>query len=299
MMERHAVILGRNGQLAREIALTPWPSPWRLSFVGRHQLPRIDRSTVADLLSTLCPDLIINTAAYTAVDQAEDDADRSYLLNADLPGHIASYCSTHSIPLLHISTDYVFAGTGRTPLNETAAVAPLSVYGASKLDGEERIRNQLRFHLILRTSWLFGQYSSNFFTKMMELGETRRQLNVINDQWGGPTPAAALAASIPVIASELLQSPASTSGLFHFSGWPEATWFQFANTIMSVRQAVGLPWSDITPTSTAAFGARAKRPAYSYLDCRKFRDRFGVQTPNWQHGLPALIKTYNNNGMTE
>jgi dTDP-4-dehydrorhamnose reductase len=299
MMEHHAVILGCNGQLAREIALTPWPSAWRLSFVGRHQLPRIDRSAVADLFRTLCPDLIINTAAYTAVDQAEDDADSSYLLNADLPGYVAAYCSIRGIPLLHISTDYVFPGTERTPLNEIAAVAPLSVYGASKLAGEERIQDQLRSHLILRTSWLFGRYSSNFFTKMMELGKTRRQLSVIDDQWGGPTPAVALAGSIPAIASELLQSPASASGIFHFCGWPETTWLQFANTIMSMRQASGLPWADVGPTSTAAFGAKAKRPAYSYLDCRKIRDRFGVQTPNWQRHLPALIKTYNDNGSSE
>ncbi|HWA91140.1 MAG TPA: dTDP-4-dehydrorhamnose reductase [Rhizomicrobium sp.] len=272
------LVAGRSGQLARALSR-------RMKYIalGRPELDVTDAASVAAAMAVHRPDVLINAAAYSAVDRAEDDRDAAFAVNADGPRNLARAAEAHDIPLVHISTDYVFGdgGDGR-PWREDDPVSPKSVYGQSKLAGEEAVRAQAARHVILRTSWLFSGTGRNFVRTMLDLARTRPALGIVDDQWGCPTAAEDLARVVAAVASA-----AGPYGTYHYCGAGPVTWFGFAQAIFTLS---GGPRPALTPISTAEFAARAPRPAYSVLDTAKIARDYGIEQRPWREGLEAAMR---------
>jgi dTDP-4-dehydrorhamnose reductase len=228
---------------------------------------------------------VVNAAAYTAVDRAEDEAGLAHAVNALAPGAMARAAARCGIPFVHLSTDYVFDGSGTAPWRPGDATGPLGVYGATKLAGEQGVAAAGGAHAILRTSWVFSAHGSNFVRTMLRLGSQRDTLSVVADQVGGPTPAAAIAAACLRIADGLCDDPAR-GGVHHFSGAPDVSWADFARAIFA---AAGLPCA-VTDIATEAYPTRARRPRNSRLDCSTLEDAFGIVRPDWHAGLLLVLK---------
>jgi dTDP-4-dehydrorhamnose reductase len=234
--------------------------------------------------------LVVNAAAYTAVDRAEEDPEPAFSVNRDGPATLAAECAERRIPLIHLSTDYVFDGHASRPYRESDPAGPLSVYGASKLAGEEAIRARLETHIILRSSWVFGRHGSNFVKTMLGLGRQRDSISVVDDQRGCPTAAADLAVAIGRIAEQIDEPSFAHWGVFHYCGEPETTWFGFAEAIFeeaTLLQACATP--ELLPISSVDFPSRARRPAYSVLDCRRIGKVFGIPQEPWRARLRGVI----------
>jgi dTDP-4-dehydrorhamnose reductase len=228
---------------------------------------------------------VINAAAYTAVDRAEAEEDLAARVNAEAPGLIAQACAARRIPLVHISTDYVFDGSGTAPRAPGAAPAPLGAYGRTKLAGEDAVRAAAGPHAILRASWVFSPHGANFVKTMLRLSETREELTIVSDQVGGPTPAAAIAAACLTVA-EALRTDQSLAGTYHFAGAPEVSWADFARAIFAeAGRAV-----TVTDIPTAEYPTPARRPLNSRLDCTATEAAFGLPRPDWRDGLRATLK---------
>ena len=243
--------------------------------------------TLAALIGRVAPDVVVNAAAYTAVDAAEDDAAAAFRANAVAPHVIAEACSRRDALLVHYSTDYVFDGCGSRPYSEHDPVSPLGVYGASKLAGEIAIRDSGARHLIFRTAWVYATHGRNFLLTMLRLASERDELRVVADQIGSPTPAALIA---DVTAQVLGVSP-EHSGLWHLTSGGQTSWHGFAEAIMA--QAFDrrlLPRKPhIAPISTADYPTRAARPAYSVLDCRLLEAELGITLPHWHDALGDVL----------
>ena len=230
------------------------------------------------------PDQVINAAAYTAVDKAEDDEKTAGLVNGAAPGQMAKACARLGIPFVHISTDYVFDGMVGAPFAPTHPTAPLGAYGRSKLAAEDAINAAGGVHAILRTSWVFSAGGNNFLKTMLWLSETRDKLTVVGDQIGGPTPANAIAAACIEIADQLKVDPSKT-GTYHFSGAPNVSWAEFARDIFS--QAGRKVEIDDIPTST--YPTPAKRPVNSRMNCFTTQQTFGITQPSWQAAVTQIL----------
>jgi dTDP-4-dehydrorhamnose reductase len=284
------LIFGGNGQLGT--ALTR-ESRFRGIFSTAVDLPEVDiadEAAAARIVEASEPDVVVNAAAYTAVDRAESEAEKAAAANRDGPLHLARLCASAKIPLIHISTDYVFDGTGRRPYTEDDPVSPLGVYGRTKADGEEAVRSRLAEHLIVRTSWLFGAAGNNFVRTMLRLGQRQPVLEVVADQMGCPTCAADLAAAVLDMAGRVRAGGAGLWGTYHFCNAGSTTWFGFAEAIFGqVRDRVPLRVEKVTPISTEAFGAPAPRPALSVLSCDRIRRRFGIVPRPWQEALADTL----------
>lgn len=278
------LVFGQTGQVAQELA--------RLAsdalFLDRQEADFADPGSLAALVEKHRPHVVINAAAYTAVDRAETEHDTAKAVNADSPGAIARVAAQAHIPFLHISTDYVFDGSGNAPRAEDAPTHPLGVYGATKLAGEDAIAMAGGRWVILRTSWVFSSHGANFVKTMLRLGAERDELSVVGDQIGGPTAAAAIARALLVMA-ERLQHPESPTGIYHFSGAPDVSWADFAREIF--RQA-GLPCK-VRDIPTAEYPTPARRPHNSRLDCAKLARDFGIERPDWRLGLAEVIEELN------
>ena len=227
---------------------------------------------------------MINAAAYTAVDSAEEEEDRATWINAVAPGAMAAACAALDIPLVHVSTDYVFDGSGTAPWQPGDTPAPLGAYGRSKLAGEVAIRESGATHAILRTSWVVSAHGGNFVRTMLRLGRERDHLRIVADQMGGPTPAAALADACLIAVATLRDSPEAT-GTYHFAGAPETSWAGFARAIFDMA-GIACTVEDI---ATADWPTPARRPLNSRLDCRTTRDVFGLERPDWRAGLGDIL----------
>jgi dTDP-4-dehydrorhamnose reductase len=285
------LILGANGQVGHALTQVA-------SFLG--EVIALDRAK-ADLakpevllaaLSSLQPRVILNAAAYTAVDKAESDSELAHRVNAIAPGVLADYAAGSDALLVHYSTDYVFDGSGVLPRGETAPTAPLSVYGATKLEGEERIASSGCSHLIFRTSWVFDTRGQNFLRTMLRLAGERDLLSVIDDQVGVPT-AADWLAEVTVQAVRLALQRPSLTGLYHCVPTGETTWFGYAKYIFDTARELGLSFK-LTPEGlkaipTADYPTPARRPLNSRLDTRKLQQAFGVHPPEWQVGVRAAL----------
>lgn len=243
--------------------------------------------SLAALLDRVKPAWVVNAAAYTAVDRAEQDREAAWRANAEAPGVIARWCAAAGVPLVHYSTDYVFDGQGTRPYRENDATAPLGVYGASKLAGEEAIRDAGGRHLIFRTAWVYASHSSNFLRTMLRVGAEREVLRVVADQVGTPTPAALIAD----VTAQVLQHPGSLSGTWHLTANGETSWHGFAEAIFAAAVAQGLlaRAPQVEPITSAEYPTPAKRPAYSHLDVSKLECDFGISLPSWQQGLGRVI----------
>lgn len=279
------LVFGQTGQVARELArLAP-----DAEFAGRDQFdlsqPGRDGAILHDWIMARAPNAVINAAAYTAVDRAEEEEDLATTVNGTAPGAMAQACTALGIPFVHISTDYVFAGDGDTPWKPGDPVAPPNAYGRSKLVGEDAVRAAGGTHAILRTSWVVSAHGKNFVKTMLRLGAERDRLTIVADQVGGPTAAGDIAEACLAIVAQLA-ADSSRSGTYHFSGRPDVSWADFAREIFQ-QSSLSCKVKDI-PTSD--FPTPAKRPANSRLDCSATKATFGIARPDWRDSLSHILK---------
>ena len=290
------LLLGANGQLGQELrrALAPLGTIVATTRSGALAAGRAggvadfdQPASLAALLDRVQPTVVVNAAAYTAVDRAESDRDAAFRANAEAPGVLAQWCAQAGVPLVHYSTDYVFDGQGTRPYREDDSTAPLGVYGASKLAGEQAIRAAGGRHLIFRTAWVYASHSANFLRTMLRVGAERDVLRVVADQVGTPTPAALIAD----VTAQALQHDGALSGTWHLTAKGETSWHGFAEAIFAEAVATGvLPRAPkVEAITTAEYPTPAKRPAYSHLDVAKLEQDFGVVLPSWQDGLKRGI----------
>lgn len=274
------LVFGKTGQVATELArLAP-----DATFLSRDQADLTDPAQVAAVLSRTQADAIINAAAYTAVDKAETESDIAKAVNGTSVGVMAAHAAAQGIPFVHISTDYVFDGTGTAPRAPQDPTAPLGVYGASKLAGETLITGAGGTYAILRTSWVFSAHGNNFVKTMLRLSESRDQLSIVADQIGGPTPARAIAQACLSL-SEALKTDPKKAGTYHFSGTPDASWADFARTIFAAADRD----IEVTDIPTTDFPTPAARPLNSRLDCTTLETEFGIRRPDWKTAVAEIV----------
>lgn len=274
------LVFGRTGQVATELqGLAP-----DAIYLGREAADLADPAACAAAIRAQNPTAVINAAAWTAVDQAEAEEAAATVVNGDAPAAMARECAARGIPFVHISTDYVFDGSGETPFAPGDPTAPLGAYGRSKLKGEDAVRAAGGTFAILRTSWVFSAHGANFLKTMLRLGRERDRLTVVADQVGGPTPARAIASACLDLVTALQADPA-VAGTYHFSGTPDASWADFAREIMA---QAGLDCT-ITDIPAAAYPTPAQRPANSRLDCTGLA-ALGIARPDWRAAVTTHLK---------
>ena len=274
------LVFGKTGQIAIELQRSS-----DVLALGRDQADLSDPVACAQRVRAFAPSAVINAAGYTAVDKAEADEENATIINGDSPTAIAQACAEMKIPLLHISSDYVFEGSGKEPWKPSNIKAPQNAYGRSKLAGEEGVLDSGAIHAILRTSWVFSAHGTNFVKTMLRLSKTRYTLSVVADQIGGPTPARDIASACLMIAQHLRDDP-SKSGTYHYSGVPNVSWADFASEIFAqAARSV-----NVIPIQTTEYPTPAKRPLNSRMDCRTTMSTFGVEQPDWRIGLNEILK---------
>jgi len=290
------LLFGGNGQVGHELRrslralgdVVVTTRSGELPEGARCEVADFDRpDTLAALVERVAPAIVVNAAAYTAVDKAEDDVDAAFRTNAEAPGVLARACALRDIPFVHYSTDYVFDGQGSRPYREDDPTAPLGVYGASKLAGEDAVRSVGGRHLILRTAWVYGRHGHNFIKTMLRLGADRDELRVVADQVGTPTPAALIAD----VTTELLGLRDAPSGTFHLTPRGETSWHGFAEAVFEEALARGLisRAPKVIPIATSEYPTRARRPAYSCLDIGKVEAHVGRRLPEWSDSLRRVL----------
>ncbi len=274
------LVFGKTGQVARELArIAP-----DATFLGRDLADLMDPAACASAIAQANADAVINAAAWTAVDKAEAEEPAATVVNGTAPAAMARAAAAKGVPFLHISTDYVFDGQGEQPFTPDHPTAPLNAYGRSKLAGEEGVRAAGGTHLILRTSWVVSAHGANFVKTMLRLGRERDVLNVVADQIGGPTPAAAIAQAL-ITAAKALRA-GRQGGTHHFSGTPDTSWADFARAIMA-EAGIACRINDI---ATSAYPTPARRPQNSRLDCTSLRVYLGIDRPDWSEGLAGMVQ---------
>ncbi|RZI85792.1 MAG: dTDP-4-dehydrorhamnose reductase [Rubrivivax sp.] len=288
------LLLGKGGQVGWELQRSLAP----LGRILAHDSDTADFASpeqVTNLVAQLRPDIIVNAAAHTAVDKAETETDLARAINATTPGAIAAEAARLGALLVHYSTDYVFDGSGHAPREESAATAPLSVYGRTKLEGEQLIQASGCAHLILRTSWVYATRGGNFAKTMLRLAGERDMLQVIDDQVGAPT-SAELLADVTAHAIRATHADPSLSGLYHLVAGGETTWFDYARHVIEWARAQGhavkVAPQAIRPIATADYPTPAQRPLNSRLDTTKLRQAFGLSLPDWRPGVERMLAEY-------
>ena len=277
------LLIGEHGQVTTYLQKI-LKGDYQLIVAGRAQLDLAQLEKIIPTLTTLSPDLIINPAAYTAVDLAETERDMAYTINRDAVAEIAQYCAANNTPLIHFSTDYVFAGDAHTPYLESDTPAPTGVYGASKLAGEQAIITSGASALILRTAWVYSTHGKNFYKTMLALSESRHELNVVDDQIGAPTYAGSIADAVKLLAEKILNAGGITpaqAGIYHLTCQGQTSWAGFAQAIFAEHNLA----VEVHPIASSAYPTPAQRPAYSVLDGAKLMDEFAVSLPTWQMAL--------------
>ncbi|SLN46235.1 dTDP-4-dehydrorhamnose reductase [Roseovarius litorisediminis] len=277
------LVFGKTGQVATELARLEGDAFTQAVFLPRDQADLSDPKACAAIITETQADAVINAAAWTAVDNAEEHEAEAMVINADAPGAMARACADRGLPFLHVSTDYVFDGAGETPRKETDPVAPQNAYGRGKLAGENAVRAASGPHAILRTSWVFSSHGANFVKTMLRLSETCDALSIVSDQHGGPTPAADIAAALVKMAHAMVQG--QPGGTYHFAGQPDTTWAGFA------REIFDQAGRDVTVTGipTRDFPTPATRPLNSRLDCSALAADFAISRPDWRQGLHHVL----------
>jgi dTDP-4-dehydrorhamnose reductase len=285
------LVVGRSGQLASALARCDRRSELSYICLGRPDLDILDQASIERAIAGVEPAALINASAYTAVDRAEQDADAAMRLNAEGPGNLAEICSRLDIPLIHISTDYVFNGTADRPWRPGDPVDPISVYGRTKAAGEARIRDNHGKHLIVRSSWLFGPDGNNFLKTMLSLARERDSLSVVSDQTGAPTYVPDLACALHRILRAVLGSPGFERwGTYHLTNSGHTTWYEFAAEIFRQAEQSGLQMPRLEAIPTSAYRTDAQRPAYSVLDCSDTDLAFGITLPAWQDAIKRCLE---------
>ncbi len=291
------LITGTDGQVGFELTRTLAPLG-QIKALVRADLDLGDQDALRALLDAERPDIIVNPAAYTAVDKAESDVAAAYAVNEQAPAVMAQWAAEHGAFMVHYSTDYVFEGLGETPYVEDDAVAPQSVYGASKEKGEQAVRATLPEHFIFRTSWVFGAYGANFLKTMLRLMQERETLNVVADQIGAPTSAALLADVTSHVVRDTWQkrqlNESVDYGTYHLVAGGETSWHGYAQYVGQLAQAAGVPLK-VTPEAigaipSSAYPTPAKRPFNSRLNTEKLQNTFGLRLPDWQEGVRRVFQ---------
>ncbi|MCM2476073.1 dTDP-4-dehydrorhamnose reductase [Rhizobium sp. CG5] len=277
-----AMSLIERGALHNDIEILP---------LGRPDLDLAETDTIAAAIMAAEPDAIISAAAHTAVDLAETETEAAARINGFAPGEIGRAAAVLGVPVVHLSTDYVFDGSKPSPYVETDPVAPLGVYGRTKLDGERLLAAATGNHAILRTAWVYSPFSKNFLKTMLSLAVQRKLLTVVGDQVGNPTSALDIAdAAIAVARNLLFDSDPNMRGVFHMAGTGRASWADFAAEIFAISRTFGGPSAEVNPIPTSGYPTPAKRPANSQLDCTKLAEVHGVQLPDWKVSTKDVVR---------
>ena len=282
-------VTGKNGQVVSALQALAGPD-LEIVALGRPELDLARPDTVFKALRDAKPDVVVSAAAYTAVDKAESEPDIAFAVNRDGAKAVARAANDIGVPVIHISTDYVFDGTKTTAYVENDPTGPASVYGRSKLEGEHAVSENTENYAILRTAWVYSEYGSNFVKTMLRLSESRDEVNVVADQFGCPTSANDIAVAIVLIARKLATDPAPhLRGVFHMSGTGETNWAGFAKQIFEFSAENGGKSMIVNDITTAQYPTPARRPANSRLDCSKLEEVYGIRLPEWQTSTRAVM----------
>ena len=284
------LVFGGNGQLGQELTRFAAARDLPMHALPHGEADIADSSVVAAALARWKPELLVNAAAYTKVDLAETNIEEARKGNDIGPGVLASACAAVGIPMVHVSTDYVFDGSKPEPYCETDPVCPISVYGRSKVAGEEAVRERLKHHVVLRTAWVYSEYGHNFLKTILRLAETRDELPIVADQHGSPTSAREVAEAILHLAP-LLMRDQKLSGTYHFTADGFTTWHGFASRVVEIAAPMTGGNPRVIPIATADYPTAAKRPANSRLDCRLFVEKFGFAPRHWTESVDATTRT--------
>ncbi len=291
------LLVGGTGQVGSEIRLVCHNKNITCISPSSSELDITDKASVHSIIKNNLPlDFIVNASAYTAVDKAEDEVELAYKINRDGPLQLAEVCAQNTIPLLHISTDYVFDGSASTPYKENDATSALGVYGQSKLEGEFAVRDILLEHIILRTAWVYGAQGNNFVKTMLKLGRQRTELNVVSDQFGCPTAAVDIAETVVNIITQMRYKPDSRWGTYHFCSGDSTHWADFAKAIFTDAKCLDseYPSVAVNSISSSEYPTKAARPHYSVLSCTKIEQLFAIAAPTWlsslQRDIPNILK---------
>lgn len=282
------LVTGRDGQVAQSLAERH--AGRELVFAGRPELDLADPASIERAVAAINPALVISAAAYTAVDKAEDEPERAMAVNGEGPGVLARAAAKIGAPVIHLSTDYVFDGSLDRSWREDDPVAPLGVYGATKLAGEQAVAASGATHAILRTAWVYSPFGNNFVKTMLRLAETRDSLNVVEDQYGCPTSALDIADGIMAMVAAWQAEPArGTNAVYHLAGAGETDWAGFARAIFAESAKRGGPAAQVTGIPSSGYPTRAVRPANSRLDCARLAQVFGYRAPRWEDSLAVVM----------
>jgi len=286
------VVTGRDGQVAASLLEAGQAHAGvEVVAIGRPELDLARPETIVDAIALAKPDVVVSAAAYTAVDLAEDEPDLAFAVNATGAGKVAEAAARLGVPVIHLSTDYVFDGSASRPYLETDATAPLGVYGAAKLAGEQAVAAAGPRHLILRTAWVYSPFGKNFAKTMLRLAADRDEISVVADQWGNPTSALDIADAI-LHAAAMLHGDKGVSafGTYHVAGTGETNWSGFARHILDTSQASGGSWADVRDIATKDYPTKARRPASSRLSSAKFEAVFGWNAPEWRKSTELVVR---------
>lgn len=284
-MTARVLVIGRTGQVATELQRLADPA-LAVTAVGRETVDLADPAAAGAYVAAADADIVINAAAYTAVDRAEEEEALATRVNGDAPGAMAAAAARRGVPFLHISTDYVFDGSGDRPWREDDPTGPLGAYGRSKLAGEAAVRAAGGPHAVLRTAWVFAGHGSNFVRTMLRVGRTNARLTVVDDQRGGPTAAADIAGALAEIA-KAFHAGRGDSGVFHFCGAPAVSWRGFADAIFAQTDWDVKP--EVAPIRTEDWPTPAARPHNSVLNCQRILESYGVSQPDWRASLAVAL----------
>ena len=284
------LVIGKDGQLASALRTQPPATGLEMTFAGLPELDLAEAGKAMSAISGARPDIIINAAAYTAVDRAEQEPERAFAINDRGAGEIAEAAAATGARLMQVSTDYVFDGRSNRPLTEESSAAPLNVYGESKLAGEEAVRRNCPGALVVRTSWLYSPFGANFVRTVLRLAAESEELRIVDDQIGCPTSATDLAGALLTVAE--LWSMGGSTGLgeiYHFAGREHGSWADFARGILDVSVELGGKQARVVPIPTVDYPTPAIRPAYTVLDCSKFDRDFGFERPGWRTAVRPVV----------
>jgi len=285
------LVVGCNGQVGRELCRLGEENDFHIIPMDLPEFDITDKVAVDAAVKQWSNFLVVNAAAYTAVDMAESNPDTAFAVNKDGPAHLASSCAEAGIPLIHISTDYVFDGKQKRPYIESDPISPIGVYGRSKAKGDAEVRKKLDRHLIIRTSWLCSIHGKNFVKTILKLATEKESIRVVSDQVGCPTFAQDLAEAILNIAGQYRQKKEIPWGTYHYCGRGETTWYDFAKQIVEfARNDQRIKTRLIKPIRTEDYPTPARRPSYSVLDCSLIEGRFGIQQRPWKESLGETVK---------
>jgi dTDP-4-dehydrorhamnose reductase len=282
------IVTGATGQLGLEVVEQLTRSRLKVAGFSHDDLDITDENSVSNYFSVVKPDLVVNCAAFTQVDEAQTDPGKAYDINQRGAGIIAHSCHKTKTPLIHLSTDFVFDGKENTPYVETDPINPLGIYGKSKALGEKEIAERLDTHIIIRTSWLYGVHGKNFVKTMISAATKTDSLRVVSDQFGCPTSAADLARAITDIVKQKNTFNNRTWGIYHYCGDGIVSWHTFAETIFQMAADLK-PMPAVHPVSTDEYPVKAPRPAYSALDCKKINAVFGITLKPWRQSLSIVV----------